>query len=491
MRINKTHGPLLKDIKLMIVDDDAGLIDSISNFLVRNGYDITGLINPLEGLERLKSEKFDLLILDYFMFPIKGDDFVSRLREFDKDLYVILLTGHKDLAPPLATIKSFDIQAYCEKSHRLDQLLLLIESGIKCISQVRKISNYRDGLDNILKMLAVISQFKPAEEILDTILAQILVLTKSTDAFALIDGFGVEERVIYKGVGKFDVSPDKINGMLGEELLGSIEQAKKGHTAIWADADVIFPIISLNDFYEGIIYIAGNIEEGNRHLLEIFINQVAVLIQNAHLHERLTVAYSNLKSSFVETIEALRLAVDAKDVYTRGHSDRVSMYSQLIGKKLGMSKDELEDLRIAGLFHDIGKIGTSDDILLKNTSLTKREYSEIKEHPTKGALILSAVSAFDKIKDIVCSHHERVDGLGYPNGLKGDEIPLGAKIVCVADAYDAMTFDRQYRLRLTRNVALLQLKEGRGTQFDQTITDCFISLIEENSDSVDAIYKSE
>ena len=171
MRVNKQQIAISNDYKLMIVDDDTGLIDSITSYLVRNGYNVTGLTDPNEGLEILKKEDYDLLILDYFMTPIKGDDFISKLREFDHDLYVILLTGHKDLAPPFATIKAFDIQAYCEKSHKLDQLLLLVESGIKSINQRIRITNYRDGLNDILSALPDIYKLKTPEDILDAVLA--------------------------------------------------------------------------------------------------------------------------------------------------------------------------------------------------------------------------------------------------------------------------------------------------------------------------------
>jgi len=475
----------------MIIDDDAGLIDSISTFLVRNGYNIYGLINPVEGLERLKNEKYDILILDYFMSPIKGDDFVSKLREFDRELYVILLTGHNDLAPPFATTKAFDIQAYCEKSHRLDQLQLLIESGIKSVSQRRRITNYKDGLNSILTSLPAIYQFKPLGDILDAVLTQIIDMSRSSNVFTLIDGFGEDGKVIYKGVGKFDVALDKYNEEFATLYSAAIARAKTSGATMWTDNGVFFPIISMSELYEGVIYIEGAMEDDNKHLLEIFIVHVAALIQNAYLHEKLTLAYTNLKSSFVETIEALRLAVDAKDVYTRGHSDRVSMYAQLVGKKFRLSRDDLEDLRISGLFHDIGKIGISDDILLKNTNLTRDEYAEIKEHPTKGALILSAVSAFENVRHIVCCHHECVDGQGYPNGLRGDEIPLGAKIICVVDAFDAMTFDRQYRRRLSQNIAIEELKGGCGKQFDKDIVECFISIIEESSDEINSIYNCE
>jgi len=482
---------LSNDYKLMIIDDDASLIDSVSSFLVRNGYDIRGIINPVDGLEVLRNEKYNLLILDYFMSPIKGDDFVSRLRQFDRDLYVILLTGHKDLAPPLATIRALDIQAYCEKSHRLDQLLLLIESGTKSISQMGRITNYRDSLNHILSVLPAINQYKPLEDKLQSVLTQITALTQRGDAYALIDGFGEAERVIYKGVGIYDMPLEKLPETQKATLMEEASRAKAGRGARWTDNGVTFPIIGIDNLYEGVIHIAGKIEDDSRYLLEIFIVQVAVVIQNTFLHDKLAIAYSNLKSSYVETIEALRLAVDAKDIYTRGHSDRVSMYTQLIGAKLGMSQDKLEDLRIGGLFHDIGKIGIGDDILLKNTKLTDQEFMQIKEHPTKGALILSAISSFERIRHIVSSHHERIDGKGYPSGLNGDQIPLDAKIVCVADAFDAMTSDRHYRSKFTRSAAVEQLKLHSGTQFDNDIAECFIAIIEDDSEEIRAIYGYE
>ena len=192
--------------------------------------------------------------------------------------------------------------------------------------------------------------------------------------------------------------------------------------------------------------------------------------------------------SYLETIEALRLAVDAKDVYTRGHSDRVSMYSLLIGKKLGMGEKELEELRIGGLFHDIGKIGLSDDILFKETKLTENEYQKVKEHPAKGEMIVAAISAFENIKQIIGGHHERFDGRGYPRGLKGEENPLGARIVCIADAYDAITSDRHYRKKFAQTYAFDQLKMNSESQFDGKIVDCFLSIIEENPEEINRIF---
>jgi len=483
MRKNEKKIAANNDFKLMIVDDDAGLIDSISSYLLHNGYAIKGYVNPLEGLEVLRREHYDLLILDYFMSPIKGDDFVAELRKFNSDLYVTLLTGHKDLAPPLATIKALDIQAYCEKSHRLDQLLLMIESGVKSISQVRRIKSYRDGLDGILAALPSMSKLKPFEDVVSEILTQLKALNGIVNAFILIGGFSDSDRVVYKGIGAYDVPAEDIGKAVSPEAMERMEQFKSNREPLSFEGGLILPINGMNESYCGAVYMERESGQSD-DLLGVLLSQASALLQNVHLHERLVEAYSTLKNSYVETIEALRLAVDAKDVYTRGHSDRVSMYAQLIGAKLGLDKEELDDLRIGGLFHDIGKLGISDEILLKDGKLNDEEYMEIMKHPAKGAVILSAISAFDNIKHIVGCHHERIDGKGYPHGLTGDAIPFGAKIISVADSFDAMTSNRQYRRKLTQGAALEQLRLGRGAQFDSKIVDCFLSIVDENSDQL-------
>lgn len=191
--------------KIIVVDDEQGIVDSLSIFLKRSGYDFTGVTNPLEAIELVRNNHYDLMILDFMMDPIHGDEVVEEIRKFNKDLYILLLTGHKDLAPPLETIKRLDIQGYCEKSDKFDQLLLLIESGIKFIEQMNTIK--------------------------------------------------------------------KINAELKDK----------------------------ND---------------------------------------------ELEKAYLDTIGILRYTVEAKDPYTRGHSDRVSEFSVLIGQKLGLDEQTLHILKI-------------------------------------------------------------------------------------------------------------------------------------------------
>lgn len=287
-----------------------------------------------------------MLILDFIMTPIHGDTVVEEIRKFNKDLYILLLTGHKDLAPPLETIRRLDIQGYCEKSDKQDQLLLLIESGVKSISQMNMIKDIND-------------------ELKDT--------------------------------------------------------------------------------------------------------------------------YDQLEKAYMESIQTLRYTVEAKDAYTRGHSDRVSEYSVLIGKKLGLQDGDIRLLQIGGLFHDIGKIGVPDSILLKEAKLTDDEYSQIKNHPSIGAHILSNATIFADIIPIVKHHHEKYDGTGYPGRLKGEDIPYLARIAAIADTFDAMTSVRPYRKALPLDIVKEEFRKYSGTQFDPEIAKVFLEILETNYEQIKEI----
>ena len=343
---NQLHEQGQEKYRIIAVDDEEGIIESLSVFLKRTDYEFVGITDPVEAIETVKREHFDLMLLDFMMTPLHGDEVVEEIRKFNKELYILLLTSHKDSAPPLETIKRLDIQGYCEKSDKFDQLLLLIESGIKSIKQMYEIKR------------------------------------------------------------------------INEELAESNQK---------------------------------------------------------------------LEQAYLDMIQTLRYTVEAKDPYTRGHSDRVSEFSVLIGEKLGLSEEQIKILRIGGLFHDIGKIGIPDSILLKTDKLSDDEYSEIKNHPSIGAHILGAASIFKDIIPIVKHHHERFDGRGYPSGLQGEEIPFLARIAAVADTFDAMTSKRSYRDALDIQYVKDEIQRCKGTQFDPQIADAFLDILENNFDKINEI----
>jgi len=170
-------------------------------------------------------------------------------------------------------------------------------------------------------------------------------------------------------------------------------------------------------------------------------------------------------------------ALDCKDHYTYGHSMRVAYFSLSLGREIGLNEDELYDLELAALFHDIGKIGVPDSVLLKPSRLTEDEFMAMKSHPSKSAEILEGFTHFDEVAKFAKHHHERWDGRGYPDGLKGEDIPLFSRIILIADTFDAMTSSRPYRKGLDYEVAYAELEEFSGSQFDPELAHAFIKAM--------------
>lgn len=191
----------------------------------------------------------------------------------------------------------------------------------------------------------------------------------------------------------------------------------------------------------------------------------------------LDVSYKKLNELFEGLIHSFVNAIDAKSSWTKGHSERVTNYALVIAKEMGLDEEELETLRIASLLHDIGKIGTDDEILDKPKSLTREEFNLINMHPVRGVQILKPIYQLALLLPIIRHHHERVDGRGYPDGLKGDEIPFLSRIICVADSYDSMTSDRPYRAALEKEHAIAELIKHSGTQFDSDVVKAFLGAV--------------
>lgn len=343
MRKNKASAQKL-GFSILTLDDDPIMTATLQAYFTTSGYDVDVETDPYRGIERLRETHYDILLLDFLMAPITGDRVINEVRKFDKEVYIILLTGHKSLAPPVRALRELDIQGYYEKSDRFDQLELLIESCVKSIKQMRTIKAYRDDLD--------------------------------------------------------------------------------------------------------------------------------------HKNKELEQMYATLGESYLEVIRSLRLVVDARDIYTRGHSDRVSHYAERIAREMGLDENMSERVRLAGLFHDVGKVAIPDSVLLKPGRLNNAEYELVMLHPEQGYEILSAISAFGDIAQIVLEHHERYDGSGYPRGLTGAQTRQEARIISVADAFDAMTSHRLYRDNLTFENAVEQLVQGKGSQFDPDAVEAFLRVLD-------------
>jgi putative nucleotidyltransferase with HDIG domain len=235
--------------------------------------------------------------------------------------------------------------------------------------------------------------------------------------------------------------------------------------------------LEVKDQLIGVIYVdnrirEGQFNEGHRTILSAFANQAAVALENARLFGELSVSYD-------QTLEALITALEVRDRETEGHTQRVTLFTLEIAKKLGMSDEALLDIRRGGLMHDIGKIGVPDSILLKPGKLTQEEWDVMRGHADAGLRMLNEIRFLEGAGDIIGSHHEHYDGQGYPRGLVGEKIPLGARIFAVADAFDAITSDRPYREAQSYEFAKHEILRCKGKQFDPSVVEAFLSITEE------------
>lgn len=326
--------------KILILDDDVTMMEILSMMLKKYNCDVSTFTEPVSATQELRSQKYDILILNFLMTPVNGDRIVELVREFDKEIYIILMSNHTDLSPSIELMRNLDIQAYFEKSSRFDELVMLVHGGIKYLEQLKRIKEMSMKLDSNL-----------------------------------------------------------------------IEFAK------------------------------------------ILLNTISV-----------------------------------KDNYTEEHSKRVSKICTMFSEHLNLDKKQIETLRIAALFHDIGKIGIPDKILLKEGNLTNSEYETIKLHPVIGANIFSSTEVFKDISKIIIAHHEKIDGTGYPYGLKGDEISYHTKILTICDSFDAMVSKRPYKDKKSLEFALSELKKGVNTQFDKELTNLFLKFYKQNKDYFNEIY---
>lgn len=212
--------------------------------------------------------------------------------------------------------------------------------------------------------------------------------------------------------------------------------------------------------------------ESDRNSLLSFAGQAALILDNT----RMKIEHGR-RDVYLKSITALTSAIDAKDRYTQNHSRNVASYAVALGKALGLSEEELSNIHFGAILHDIGKIGVPENILNKPGRLSKDEFHSIKSHPTMGAKILEPIDFLKEAINVVLYHHERYDGSGYPEGLKGETIPYTARLVSIADAWDAMTSHRSYRPALAQEAAVSQLQEGSGSQFDPYMTQVFTDMI--------------
>jgi HD-GYP domain-containing protein (c-di-GMP phosphodiesterase class II) len=265
------------------------------------------------------------------------------------------------------------------------------------------------------------------------------------------------------------------------------DNANAPSRAIVVGTDLVLAPVRRNETVLGLLA-AGDRRDGDnamsnweRTLVETAAGHLAVFLDNARL-------YRDLDAMFMGSLSALVSAIDAKDPYTRGHSQRVALLSRQIAEAAGLASNELKNIHIAGLVHDVGKIGMPEAILRKQDRLTEEEFAVVKQHPEIGFRILRDIPQFAPVLDGVRYHHERIDGRGYPHGLKGSDIPLFARIIAIADTFDAMSSNRTYRAAKPREVVLAEMLGCAGSQLDPKLFAHFRSIELRGYDALNAAH---
>ena len=280
------------------------------------------------------------------------------------------------------------------------------------------------------------------------------------------------------------ISDHKMPEMDGVEFLKRVQlehpQTMRILLTAYSDANILIDAINYAKIYR---YVK---KPFNPDELQLIVSAALEYYQLKYDNDRLI---EDLKELFSGTIKAIMEALDAKDSYTSGRSKRITYYSVIISKQLGLSSIDTGKIELAGMLHDIGMIGVSDEILYKIDALTQEEYDEVKKHITYSVKILEDIKQLKDVVEIIKYHHEKYDGTGYPFGIKGEEIPVGSRIIAIADAFDSIISNRVYRDSVHYDEALEKIKQGAGTQFDPVIVkafeECFdsiVTVLKENND---------
>ena len=503
---------------ILFVDDEESILDVASRYFERQGYQTLTACNGVEALKIFEDENVDCCFTDINMPEMNGLELAENIRKRDSTTPVIVMTGYPSLENTIQTLKN-GVVDYLIKPVNLRQMELCMlrvmqQRGLFVENLLLKeeVKN-KERLEKLNRELL----YKVDElNILNKIMGSFTTTISTTDVFKRAVDVALEITpadhcmfyVINESVGQpFEVASAGTGGDKKEENGPESGQPLAPTTAAEQPADCVsylsrvimevasdeIPLlISENNGVRGlsrellsVMIVPLKIREKVFGVLAAIIRRDAVRFSEkdlyylsfmaqsaAHSIENLAL-YENIYENLFATLYAFVNAVEVRDLYTRQHSSRVTGISLILGKQLGCTGEELDILNFAGHLHDIGKIGIRDDILLKPGRLTSQEFKKIKEHPAIGANILKQLGMWEKERQIIRCHHERFDGTGYPDGLKGEQIPFLARILSVADVYDAMASDRAYRKRMEEELILKVINEGAGTQFDPNVVVAF------------------
>ena len=473
--------------KILVVDDEEVIREILADFLSMEGFHVRTAEDGSGALVELSRDRFDLVLSDLKMPNMGGIELLRAIRKHTPHVVTIIMTGFGTVETAIEAMKqgAYD---YVLKPFKVEEVVHTIRRGLE--KQRLEAENFR--------LKEALSLYKVSEAIAASLSLEQVVHTLIGAAIHEVDSDLVTV-LLSDGGGSFyrrstEVSPSFRLRREPDDLdVEALKQRFEDEPALLAHGKACWPYfenvggepapLSLAvarlaargetiGFLCAVSYTRGKrFDEGQRKLLHATADRASAAIENARLYE-------DLQATFKQTIRGLASAIDKMDRYTAGHSARVAAYAQILAIKLGLGDEEIEIVRQSALMHDIGKIGCVMN-LNKPGRLSEADYEIFKQHPEHGRDILQPIEFLHPLIPGVHLHHERWDGLGYPLGLKGQDVPLIARIIAVADTYDAMTSDRAYRKALSHDIAISEIARCGGTQFDPEMAQGFLESIEE------------
>lgn len=480
--------------RILVVDDEHVIREVLTDFLAMEGFDVRTAEDGVQALAELSRTHFDLVLSDLKMPNMGGIELLEAIAKNMPDVVTVIMTGFGTVETAIDAMKrgAYD---YIMKPFKMEEVVHTVRRGLEKRKLEAENIRLKEAL-SLYKVSEAIAASLSLEEVIRTVTGAAIDEVNADVVMIMLDdgegGFKEHSRVVhpeftqerfpaYTGEKVFGtLSTDKLEQHFSEEhrLRADGERALRFFDTLPVGVELSSMVVThlkmtgrTVGFMAACSFKPGRMfDEGHRKLLAIVSDRAAASIENANLYE-------DLQATFSQTIQGLASAIDKMDRYTRGHSDRVAGYAQLLAIKLGLPAEQVELVRQSALMHDVGKIGCVIN-LNKPGILSESEYEVFKRHPGYGRDILEPIEFLRPIIPGVHHHHERWDGDGYPVGLKAQEIPLIARIISVADVYDAMTSDRAYRKALPHEATVAEIQLCAGTQFDPELANEFVGVIE-------------
>ncbi len=517
-----------KGTHILLVDDDPAIVRNLNDILSEDGFKITGAGSVSQAKKKLKSKFFNIALVDLKLPDDSGLKLLKEIKKTNEETIVIVLTGFASIESAVYAMNEGAF-SYIQKPLNIDELKITIKKALKMqelslsnknlLIRLKELSlkdpltglyNYRYLRERIFSefkrakryliplsiMMLDIDYFKSINDIYghqygDSIIKEIAHnLLNYSRGIDIVTRYGGEEFII--------LLPDTNKEgaiIFGERLLQKISghsfDEKNNKIKLKISIGIAcFPEDGANtesEFLDSVDNALRTAKELGGNTLFTFKGippkDIKKIVSQSgeetidKLKEKLFKLESRVNQTLLESIYAFAKTIEAKDYYTGEHAENMVSLAVMIGKALKLRSYEIANLEHAAILHDLGKIGIPDNILHKKSKLSKKEYNIVKKHPQIGAEIIRSIHFLKDVAPIVLYHHERFDGMGYSSGLKGNEIPLGARIIAVADVYQALISDRPYRKAYSKKEALQIITDSAGTHLDPVVVKAFLSAV--------------